>query len=117
MPTTAARQSNVRMPFLVSRSTSTASRARKASTASDAAADRHPGQRDLPRPRLEPVGERAGGRDHRIDDVEPGRQCLVEGGPHLLGVALAGHADLEVLSLASSPRSARRWRTRSAGGG
>ena len=90
----------VRSPFLVMRSTSTTSAARKASTAAVAPLDVHAGELDRPLARLQTVRQGAltsGGDD--LEDVESRRERGVEFGPHGVGVALAGQPDLEVLGL------------------
>ena len=85
--TTAARQSKVRSPFFIIRSTSTSSAARNVRTAPrpPRAPSRDPGAPDAG---LEQVRERASGGHHDLEDVEPGGQRLVERGVHLRGVGL-----------------------------
>ena len=84
--TTAARQSKVRSPFLVIRSTSTSSAARNAATPCAACSRGHGRDRRTPDAGLEQVREGPARGLHDLQDVEPGGQRLVERGEHLGGV-------------------------------
>ena len=72
---------------------------------------------DLPLAALEPVGERPGRGLHHLDDVEPVRQGLVQGGAHRLGVHPLGPPGSRSTRPRWRCRWGRRWRRRSAGAG
>ncbi len=114
--TTAARESNVRSPFLVIRSTRHLVGVQEPAYGVGGRGVRHAREAAPPDAALEQVGQRAALRDHDLEHVEPGRQRLVEGGEQRCGVADLGEGDLEVLRLARGP-GGRRSGVRDAGVG